>query len=298
MSEAQATTTVRPGTLYIVATPLGNLDDLSPRARAVLSDADTILAEDSRRAGLLFQRLGIRTHGFTSFHEHNEDAKRDQVLELLDEGQSVALISDAGTPLMSDPGFTLVRACRAAGFAVVPVPGACAPITALMACGLAPQPCTILGFVPRKAGEQRRLFEKHASSGASLVFFERKNRLGATLAVAAEALGPREVCLARELTKTHEEFILGRLDALDELDIPEKGEFTVVVGPPAEEARTGESAMRSLLVFEREAGGKPKEVARRAAARANGWTVKAAYELLQNLDAAGATASASESEPS
>jgi len=282
------TESVSPGTLYVVATPLGNLGDLSPRARAVLAGAGTILAEDSRRAGLLFQRLGIESHGFVSFHEHNEDGKRAQVLELLAGGGSVALISDAGTPLMSDPGFTLVRACREAGFPVVPVPGPCAPLTALMACGLAPQPSVILGFVPRKEGEQRRLFERFAATGATLVFFERKNRLAATLAVAHEVLGPREVCLARELTKTHEEFILGRLDALDELEIPDKGEFTVVLGPALEGEVTDEAAMKKLLAAEARAGGKPKEVARRAASLASGWSVKSAYELLQSLDRDGA----------
>ncbi|BBD08859.1 16S rRNA (cytidine(1402)-2'-O)-methyltransferase [Desulfovibrio ferrophilus] len=278
------TTTVRPGALYIVATPLGNLGDLSPRAHEVLSGADIVLAEDSRRAGLLFQRLGIKSHGFISFHEHNENGKRGQVLSMLAEGRSVALISDAGTPLMSDPGFTLVRACREAGHEVVPVPGPSAPLTALMACGLAPQPFTFLGFLPRKVGEQRRLFERHGASGATLVFFERKNRLMASLAVAADALGAREVSVARELTKAHEEFILGRLDALDELDVPERGEFTVVIGPPEEKGETSEDGMRLILDRERDNGGKPKEVARRAVAQATGWTAKAAYELLLKMD--------------
>ncbi|MBU1003531.1 MAG: 16S rRNA (cytidine(1402)-2'-O)-methyltransferase [Proteobacteria bacterium] len=292
------TAAVLPGALYIVATPLGNIGDLSPRAREVLSGADIVLAEDSRRAGLLFQRLGIKSHGFVSFHEHNEDGKRAQVLSMLAEGKSVALISDAGTPLMSDPGFTLVRACREAGLKVVPVPGPSAPLTALMACGLAPQPFTFLGFLPRKAGEQRRMFERYGASGATLVFFERKNRLQTTLQTAFEALGGRELSLARELTKLHEEFILGRLDALDELDIPERGEFTVVIGPPEAEDQTTEDRMRALLVRECELGGKPKEVARRASAQAPGWTAKTAYELLLKMDRQGLREPRTESESS
>lgn len=272
------------GTLYVVATPLGNAGDCSPRATAVLTAADLVLAEDTRRAGLLFQRLGIESHGFVSFHEHNEDRKRGSVLDALDEGKSVAVISDAGTPLLSDPGFTLVRACREAGYDVVPVPGPSAPLTALMACGLPPQPFTFLGFLPRKAGERERLLKAHAATGATLVFFERKNRLMDVLRGAADVLGPREVSIARELTKDHEEFILGRLDALDDLEVPMLGEFTVVVGPPVPQGDTPDDTMRSILAEEREAGGKPKQIARRAVARAEGWTAKAAYELLLDLD--------------
>lgn len=270
--------------LYVVATPLGNAGDLSPRAREVLSRADTVLAEDTRRAGMLFKRQDIVAHGFVSFHEHNEESRRPQVLAALEQGGSVALVSDAGTPLLSDPGFGLVRACREAGHPVVPVPGPSAPLTALMAAGLPPQPFTFLGFLPRKAGERARLLERHGATGATLVFFERKNRLMDTLAAAHAALGAREVCIARELTKVHEDFILGRLDDLDALDVPLMGEFTVVVGPPLEQGPTDEDAMRALLAEEREAGGKPREIARRAAARARGWTSKAAYDLLGRLD--------------
>jgi len=145
-----------PGTLFIVATPLGNTEDLSPRARRVLAAADAVLAEDTRRSGLLFQRLGLTARRFLSFHDHNEAQRLPQVLAWLAEGQSLALISDAGTPLLSDPGFRLVRAAREAGHAVVPVPGPSAPVTALSACGLPPQPFVFLGFLPRKPGEVRK----------------------------------------------------------------------------------------------------------------------------------------------
>jgi 16S rRNA (cytidine1402-2'-O)-methyltransferase len=271
--------------LYVVATPLGNLGDLSARAREVLAGADLVLAEDTRRTGSLFKALGIPARGFVSCHEHNEQERLGRVLELVGAGGSAALVSDAGTPLLSDPGFALVRACREAGLGVVPVPGPSAPLAALMACGLPPLPFTFLGFLPRRDGDRRRLLEAHAATGATLVFFERKNRLMDSLAAAHAALGPREVCVARELTKVHEAFILGRLDALGELDVPLLGEFTVVVGPPAPGARDlDEDGLRAILREELAAGGKPREVARRAAARAPGWTTKQAYALLGGLD--------------
>ncbi|WP_051444925.1 16S rRNA (cytidine(1402)-2'-O)-methyltransferase [Desulfocurvus vexinensis] len=271
--------------LYVVATPLGNLGDLSARARAVLAGADLVLAEDTRRAGTLFKALGIPARGFLSCHEHNEKERLGRVLELLGQGGSAALVSDAGTPLLSDPGFALVRACREAGLAVVPVPGPSAPLAALMACGLPPLPFTFLGFLPRSGGDRRRLLETHGATGATLVFFERKNRLMDSLEAAHAVLGPREVCIARELTKIHEAFTIGRLDALGELDVPLLGEFTVVVGPPAPGTRAvDEDGLRAILREELAAGGKPREVARRAAARAPGWTTGQAYDLLGGLN--------------
>jgi 16S rRNA (cytidine1402-2'-O)-methyltransferase len=153
--------------LWVVATPLGNPGDLSPRAREVLAAADLLLAEDTRRAGLLFQRLGIRSKGFLSLFEHNEEARIGTVLAALERGESVALFSDAGTPLLSDPGFRLVRACREAGFAVSPVPGPSAPAAALSASGLPPQPFVFLGFLPRKDGDIRRFLEPFAALPAT-----------------------------------------------------------------------------------------------------------------------------------
>ncbi|WP_449242326.1 16S rRNA (cytidine(1402)-2'-O)-methyltransferase [Desulfovibrio sp.] len=269
--------------LWVVATPLGNLGDLSPRAREVLASADLVLAEDTRRAGLLFQRLGLPSKGFLSLFEHNEEARVEQVLAALSEGRSVALVSDAGTPLLSDPGYRLVRACRAAGVPVSPVPGPSAPIAALSACGLPPLPFVFLGFLPRKDGDIRRLLETYAALPATLVFFERKTRLAATLALAAKVLGPRDFCVARELTKEFEEFIQGRLDALDALPEEFLGEITVVVGPPETPARLTEEALLDLLREESARGGKPREVARRAASRAPGWSAKEAYEKLSAL---------------
>ncbi len=270
--------------LWVVATPLGNPGDLSPRAREILARADLLLAEDTRRAGLLFQRLGIPAKGFLSLFEHNEEARKDTVLAALDRGESVALFSDAGTPLLSDPGFRLVRACLEAGHPVSPVPGPSAPVAALSACGLPPQPFVFLGFLPRKDGDIRRLLETYAALPATLVFFERKTRLAKALALAAQALGPRECCVCREMTKEHEEFLRGRLDDLTFLPAELLGEITVVIGPPGEQAKASEADLLAALRQELTAGGKPKDVARRAAARVAGWSAKEAYELLAGLD--------------
>ena len=283
-----------PPGLYVVATPIGNDADLSPRARDVLTRADAVLAEDTRRAGLLFRRLAIRRArpGFFSLHEHNEAGRVPQVLTMLGQGQSVALISDAGTPVLADPGYRLVRACREAGQRVTPVPGPSAPAAALSACGLPPAPYTFFGFLPRAKGQARKLLARHAATGASLVFFERKDRLAATLALAGEVLGDREFALCRELTKVYEEFILGRLGQLPEnLDL--LGEVTVVIGPTplggpeglddaasAQGAADLDASLAAIMAEERARGGKPREVARRVAERVPGKSVKEIYERL------------------
>jgi 16S rRNA (cytidine1402-2'-O)-methyltransferase len=271
------------GTLYVVATPLGNTDDLSPRARAILMDADVILAEDTRRAGLLFQRLGLTRHGrLVSFFEHNEDKKLPKVLDQLAEGLTIALISDAGTPLLSDPGFTLVRACRDEGFRVTPVPGPSAPVTALSASGLPPLPYTFLGFPPRKKSQTEKLFRAHRDTGATLVLFERKTRLAGTLAIAHEILGERDFCVARELTKEYEEFLRGNLGELDGFDFELRGELTVIIAPGGDDGEADEATILERIAEETEAGGKPKEIARRVAERSEGWTAKAVYALMRD----------------
>lgn len=269
------------GKLWVVATPLGNADDLSPRARQILCEAEIILAEDTRRAGLLFRRLNLERHGrLVSFFEHNEDKRLPKVLEYLEEGLTVALISDAGTPLLSDPGFTLVRACRERGIAVSPVPGPSAPVAALSASGLPPLPYTFLGFPPRKKSQTEALFLAHRDTGATLIFFERKTRLAGTLEIAADILGDREFCVARELTKEYEEFLRGRLGDLTGLDPELRGELTVIIGPATAGGRTGEAELAQLVAEEGGAGGRPKEIARRVAARAVGWTAKEVYATM------------------
>ena len=217
--------------LWVVATPLGNPGDLSPRAREVLEGADMVLAEDTRRAGLLCQRCGVKAKRFMSFHDHNEESKLDEVLGLLNGGRTLALISDAGLPLVADPGYRLVRACRAAGIPVSVVPGPSAPVTALAGSGIAPQPFAFLGFLPRSRSDQEKTLAPFANLALTLIFFERKDRLSETLSVAHAVLGPRELCIARELTKTHEEYLLGRLEDGVPAGVELLGEITVVVGP-------------------------------------------------------------------
>lgn len=271
---------VIPGTLWIVATPLGNPGDLTPRARDVLSRSTLVLCEDTRRAARLFSTHAIEPARFLSLYDHNEEGRIPQVLGHLEAGGEAALISDAGTPVLSDPGFLLVRACREAGHAVRPVPGPSAVMAALSASGLAPQPFVFLGFLPRKAGDVRQALARFADAGCTLVFFERKDRLGKSLSEALSVLGERDCVIARELTKTHEEFLRGRISDFAGKDLDLLGEITVVLGPALEKAHSGEEEARDVLAQELARGGKPKEVARRAAARLKGVGVKEIYEML------------------
>ncbi|MCY3926706.1 MAG: 16S rRNA (cytidine(1402)-2'-O)-methyltransferase [Acidobacteria bacterium] len=226
------------GRLRIVATPIGNLADLSPRARDALFSADLVACEDTRRTGRLYQNLGAAGASarppLLPLHDHNEDRQIGRVLQTLEEGGAVTLVSDAGTPLVSDPGYRLVRAAVRQGLAVEALPGPSAILTALVVSGLPPYPFTFLGFPPRKKGRRRRFFGYHAALPHTLVFFESPRRAAASLADAVEAFGPdRDAALARELTKLHEEVLRGRLGELAAA-IGERpglrGEVTVVVG--------------------------------------------------------------------
>ena len=279
----------RAGILWIVATPLGNPGDLSPRAKLVLEEADFVLAEDTRRSGLLFAECGVEAKGFVSFHEHNEAEQLPMLIEQLEAGRNIALVSDAGFPTLSDPGFRLIRALRKKGIAASVVPGPSAILTALAGSGLAPHPFVFLGFLPRKPGDQVRLFEQYRDPGCTLVFFERKDRLAETLQTAYNTLGAREVCIARELTKTHEEFLFGRLgewDAAGGAFPPADllGEITVVLGPAPDEKSTEKEQVLALAAWlmNDEPQLKPKELARKTAEAARGWTVKQVYQLLQS----------------
>ena len=267
--------------LWVVATPLGNPGDLSPRAREVLEAADLVLAEDTRRAGTLFKMTGVTVKKLASFHDHNEEAKSPSLVEAMQQGQVLALVSDAGMPLFSDPGYRLVRLARQEGLSVSVVPGPSAPLTALAASGIAPQPFTFMGFPPRKKSDQEKFFGEFRSVQTTLVFFERKNRLAETLAAAFGVLGPRELCVARELTKTHEEFILTRLEAHATVPDDLLGEITVVVGPPESVDKPDDEAVLDLIREESAAGGKPRDIARRVKDRVLGWSVGEIYQLMQ-----------------
>ena len=270
--------------LWIVATPLGNPGDLSPRAREVLASADLVLAEDTRRTARLLRECGIETRRLLSFHDHNEAERQEGVLRLLREGQCVALVSDAGTPLLADPGYRLVRACRKEGLAVSPLPGPSAPVAALSAAGIPPLPHSFLGFLPRDASGRDALFTAFAHVPGALIFFERKDRLKESLAQAAHILGPRELAVCRELTKEHEEFIVGRLEDSDQLPDELLGEITVVVGPPEHTQRTPREEVLLLANAELAQGGKPRQIARRVQDAVRGWSGKEIYALLTGTE--------------
>lgn len=272
--------------LWIVATPIGNLGDISRRAQEVLASVDVVLAEDTRRTGLLFSRLGLASPSFMSVHEHNEQQRIEQVVAFLGAGKHVALVSDAGTPLLADPGYRLVRACRERGLPVSPIPGASAILAALSASGLPPYPFTFLGFPPRKASERLAMFQPFATVPTTLVFFERGSRVGQTLHDAHAALGERDCCLARELTKLHEAFMLTTLTAWRESPQPLKGEVTVVVGPPREEAdaRPSDAAeVDALLATALAEGAKPRQAAKEVMPQVTGWTAKELYERVARI---------------
>jgi 16S rRNA (cytidine1402-2'-O)-methyltransferase len=256
------------GTLHVVATPIGNLEDVTLRALRVLSEADLVLAEDTRRTRVLLDRHQISARPL-SLHAHNEESRVARVLEALEGEGSVALVSDAGTPLVSDPGERLVAAVIEAGHRVEAVPGASAVLTALAISGLPAQPFAFLGFLPRKGAARRNLLASWQGRPETLVLFESPHRLGKTLADLAEALGDRDACVARELTKLHEEARRGSLSQLaGHFSGDVLGEITIVVGgddPAAEEPAddaTVDREIRALI----EAGDRPKEIAAKLSA--------------------------------
>lgn len=221
------------GTLYVVATPIGNLDDLSPRARQVLSDVDFIAAEDTRHTGRLLQHFGIQTRQLT-LHDHNESSASVGILAELAAGRSVALVSDAGTPLVSDPGFKLVRAAHHAGIKVSPIPGPSAAIAAMSVAGLPSDCFAFEGFLPAKRDARVRALTLIATDTRSLVFFEAVHRVTETIADMATVFGAdRLAYLGRELSKMHEQGVLARLADLHEKlvagEIVSKGEFVIIV---------------------------------------------------------------------
>ena len=224
--------------LYLVATPIGNLADISLRALAVLARADLIAAEDTRHSKKLLSHFGIAAK-LTPYHEHNAERERPRLIARLRAGQAIALISDAGTPLISDPGYKLVREALDEGIAVTSIPGPSAALAALTSVGLPTDTFLFAGFLPPKSGPRRSRLEELKSAPATLLFFETGPRLTKSLADMADVLGPREAAIAKELTKLHESVTRGRLEELaSEFSNAEslKGEFVVVVAPPAGDA--------------------------------------------------------------
>lgn len=228
-----------PGTLYVVATPIGNLDDLTTRAARVLGQVTRVAAEDTRHSGRLLAHLGLNKP-MLSLHEHNEARRVDTLDSYLAAGEDIALISDAGTPLISDPGFVLVRELRARNRHIVPIPGPCALITALSGAGLPTDRFVFAGFLPAKPGARRQALDGWKGREETLVFYESPHRIVATLEALQEQLSDREVVLARELTKTFETFLHGTpaslLEQLAADPNQARGEFVVIVaGAPSVE---------------------------------------------------------------
>jgi len=234
-----------PGTLYLVGTPIGNVEDLSPRAQRLLGAVDVIAAEDTRHTKGLLDRFGIR-RPMVSYHDHNKDTRTPELIGRLQEGASVAVVSDAGSPGISDPAFTLVRAAAAAGLPIVPVPGPSSAICALEVSGLPTDRFSFEGFLPRKAGRRRARIEELRDDPRTLIFFESPHRLRAALADLAETLGDRPASVSRELTKKFEETRRGSLRSLlawIEETTP-RGEFVLVVGGVSRDASGAEEDER------------------------------------------------------
>jgi 16S rRNA (cytidine1402-2'-O)-methyltransferase len=274
------------GTLYVVATPLGNLDDLSARASAVLGRVAVVAAEDTRRTRGLLSHLGASPQ-LLSYHAHSKDRRMETLLQILADGRDVALVSDAGTPAVSDPGPELVAAAREAGITVVPIPGPSAVAAALSAAGLRGDRYLFLGFIPRKGGERTRLLARAAAEEWSVVLFEAPPRLTDLLQdLAAVAGAGRRALVARELTKLHEELRFGTLDDLADYysEHPPRGELTVVIegtgAPPDPPDRTEDAVEQAALLLAE--GRTRREVARRLS-ETHGLSRNDAYRLVMEL---------------
>jgi 16S rRNA (cytidine1402-2'-O)-methyltransferase len=268
---------VEPATLYLVATPIGNLGDLSARALEVLRSVDLIACEDTRHSRVLLDANGISTPT-TSLPAFAEGARADALVEKLTAGASLALISDAGSPAISDPGERLVAECVAANVRVVPIPGASAVIAALSASGLPTSRFHFLGFLPRTASEARAMLDEVAGLTATLVIYESPRRVVDTLAVLREALGDRRACVARELTKLHEEFLRGSLSSLEGTLAAREvlGEVVVLVEGRGVAARWAEAELLAALDAGLARGERLKTLSTELA-KASGWSSQDVY---------------------
>ena len=270
-------------TLYLVATPIGNLEDISARALRILREVRLIAAEDTRQTAKLLQRYDIHTP-CTSYHEHNKLVRLERVLEALQE-DNVALVSDAGTPALNDPGYELVRAVIAAGHAVSPIPGACAPIAALVASGLPTDSFLYLGYLPRKPGERQRRLVEVSELPYTLIFLEAPHRLLASLEDLQDRLGDRQIAVGRELTKLHEEIFRGRLSEARVYfteHLP-RGEFTLVLsGIPLRVERWTEEHLESALQTHLTRGEPASQLAAQLVAP-SGWSRREIYQRLLKI---------------
>lgn len=272
------------GTLYLVATPIGNLEDMSPRAIRILREARLIAAEDTRHTGLLLKHFEIKTP-ITSYFEHNKIHKLDQILDALAVGD-VALVSDAGTPAINDPGYELVKAALAARFDVRPVPGPSAPLAALTASGLPTDSFLYLGYLPHKAGDRRKAVRQVADLSYTLIFLESPYRIVESLEDILSGLGDRQICVAREMTKLFEEFWRGPVSgALGHFKSQSpRGEFTLVIEGKKKKEREiwTEKKLSSAIKKGLKADRSAKELAAELAEQ-GGWNKKEVYALVTKL---------------
>jgi 16S rRNA (cytidine1402-2'-O)-methyltransferase len=272
------------GTLYLVATPVGNLEDVTLRALRILKEVDLIACEDTRYTSRLLTRYGITTSR-ESYHTFNESSRTQRLLQMLHGGKNIALVSDSGTPLVSDPGYELVSRCRKEGIQVVPVPGPSAAIAALIGSGLPADTFFFAGFLPARGSARRRRLEELAAIPATLILFEAPHRLLASLEDMAGILGTRSATIARELTKVHEEFLHGTLpELLDLLRTRSRiqGEITLVIerGKAASVAVEWPASLKQDLETEMKKTGLPRNKALKSIARQRGISRKQAYKQL------------------
>lgn len=272
------------GTLFVVATPIGNLEDVTLRALRVLQTVDLIAAEDTRRTARLLAHHGISTPTL-SFHQHNTRSRVPQLIRRLQQGESVALVTDAGTPGVSDPGVELVQACVETGIAVDPIPGASAPLAAVIASGFPMVPLTIYGFAPSRAKDRTEWFENIAAIQNTVTFFETPHRIGQTMAEAAIALGNRPIVVGRELTKAHQEFIRGTADKLSNVFESARGEYTVVVGPaiavPKSAITPDDATIVAEFCYSTETLGSQRRVAIKSIALKHRMSARAVYRIIE-----------------
>src|SRR5215470_17062123 len=275
----------RPGCLYLVATPIGNLEDITLRAVRILNEADQIACEDTRHTQKLLNHYHI-SKPLVSYHEHNEMTRAPELVLAMEQGQQIALVSDAGMPLVSDPGYRLVTLALRHQVAVIPVPGPSALLAALSASGLPNEEFLFAGFLPARGGERRRRLERLRIEDRTIIFYEAPHRIEEALAEAREILGDRPACLAREVTKLHEEFRRGTLSELiaSLSDRPVRGEITLLIGAALAEQRAGQRDSSQSLAERvdeliRQAKLDRKE-ALKLAAKERGLTKRAAYQEL------------------
>ena len=273
-----------PGTLYLVATPIGNLQDITLRAIETLRAVNVIACEDTRHTRNLLTHLRI-SNKLVSYHEHNEFERAEELADRLLAGESVAIVSDAGTPGISDPGFRIVQRAAEIGVSVIPIPGPVAFVAAVIASGLATDSIFFAGFLPSKKGERRKRLEEIKDIPSTLSFYEAPHRLAKSLADCAEVLGDRPAAVARELTKMHEDIVRGRLAALAAsfAGQPVKGEIVIVIDRKADEPVKKESSQTGLpqRIAELEAKGMDQKTALKKAAKEFGLSKSEAYRQVK-----------------